>query len=428
VLQLTKAKKIQGTLTVPGDKSISHRAVMFGAMAEGKVSIHGFLPGADCISTIQCFRRMGVFIEQHGDYVTVESQGIDGLIEPQEILDVGNSGTTIRLLAGILAGRPIHTTLVGDESIARRPMRRVVEPLKSMGAQIDGRKNGEYTPLSIRGGNLVGIDYRSPVASAQVKSAILLAGLQAKGVTTVREPYLSRDHTERMLSSFGVELQSFAGGVSLTGGQKLRQPREIQVPGDISSAAFVLAAAAIVPGSKVTVCNVGVNPTRTGMLDVLGKMGANLQLLNEREWNGEPVADIQLEYAPLVGVEISGEVIPRLIDEIPVLAVVASQAQGTTVIRDAGELKVKETNRIDRMVQELSKMRANIEPTEDGMVIQGKSLLQAAIVESHGDHRIGMAMVIAALVAEGESTIQGTKAIDVSYPGFADAIKKIMMK
>jgi len=427
MLKVTKASAISGNITVPGDKSISHRAVMFSSLAEGKAVISGFLPGADCLSTISCFKKMGVKIKQNGDRVIVESRGLDQLEEPHEVLDVGNSGTTIRLISGILSGLPFHSTLVGDESIAKRPMKRVVTPLRQMGAKIDGRQEGEYTPLSIRGGHLQGIEYRSSVASAQVKSAILLAGLRAEGTTTVYEPHLSRDHTERMLSSFGVEVQSFPGGVSIRGGQQLVQPKQIQVPGDISSAAFFLAAAAMIPGGSLTIKDVGINPTRTGIIDVLREMGADLELQQERVWNGEPVADIVVRHSTLKGIEIGGSIIPRLIDEIPIIAVLATQAQGRTVIRDAEELKVKETNRIDAMVTELKKVGAKIEATEDGMVIEGGAKLHGAECISYGDHRIAMAMAIAGTVSEGETIIQGDEAIYVSFPGFDDTLKQVLI-
>jgi 3-phosphoshikimate 1-carboxyvinyltransferase len=416
---------IRGEVTVPGDKSISHRAVMFSALAEGTTTIEGFLPGADCLSTISCFRRLGISIEQEGERVRVEGKGWYGLTEPSQILDVGNSGTTIRLMLGILATQPFHSVLIGDESIARRPMKRVTVPLREMGADIAGRQNGEYIPLSVRGGKLQGIEYRSPVSSAQIKSAVLLAGLQAEGETTLYEPELSRDHTERMLRSFGVEVESFAGGVRVRGGQQLVSPGHIQVPGDISSAAFLLVAAAIVPGSHLLIKHVGMNPTRTGIIDVLRDMGANLTLHNEREVNGEPVADIEIAYAPLHGSEIGGAIIPRLIDEIPVLAVLATQAEGTTTIRDAAELKVKETNRIDTVVAELRKLGARIEPTTDGMVIHGKTPLTGAACDSHGDHRIGMAAAIAGLIASGETTITNTESINVSFPGFFETLCQI---
>lgn len=418
-------KQVRGDIMVPGDKSISHRAVMFSALAEGTTTIEGFLPGADCLSTISCFRKLGITIEQEGDRVRVEGKGWYGLTEPSEILDIGNSGTTIRLMMGILSTQPFHSVLIGDESIARRPMKRVTGPLRRMGADIAGRNNGEYTPLSVRGGKLTGIEYRSPVSSAQVKSAVLLAGLAAEGETTVYEPEVSRDHTERMLRSFGVDVESFNGGVRVRGGQSLQSPGHIQVPGDISSAAFPLVAAVIIPGSHIVVRNVGVNPTRSGIIDVLREMGADLTLDNEREVNGEPVADIEVKYAPLKGIEIGGAIIPRLIDEIPVIAVLATQAEGTTVIKDAAELKVKETNRIDTIVAELSKMGARIEPTEDGMIVYGRTPLRGAVCDSHGDHRIGMAAAIAGLAASGETIIQNADSINVSFPGFFTTLRQI---
>lgn len=427
MLRVQQAKQIKGTVRVPGDKSISHRAVMFGALAEGTTTIEGFLPGADCLSTISCFRRMGIEIEQKGDAVTVNGKGWYGLQEPSMHLDVGNSGTTIRLMAGIMATQPFHVVMEGDESIAKRPMRRVIGPLRQMGAKIDGRKEGEFTPLSIRGGELQGLAYQSPVASAQVKSAILLAGLQANGVTSVSEPHLSRDHTERMLQAFGVQVVRDGLTVSVEGGQKL-QGRAISVPGDISSAAFLIAAVMVVPGSSLLIENVGINPSRTGIIDVVKAMGGSLELLNERVVNEEPVADLLVTHSELHGIEISGDIIPRLIDEIPVIAVMATQAKGQTVIRDAEELKVKETDRIATVVSQLSKFGGQVTPTDDGMIIEGKTALTGAVIDSMGDHRIGMAMAIAGLVAEGETTIENDDAIDVSFPGFHELLKTISQK
>jgi 3-phosphoshikimate 1-carboxyvinyltransferase len=427
VLRVQQAKKIEGKVKVPGDKSISHRAVMFGALAEGTTTIDGFLPGADCLSTISCFRRMGIEIVQEGERVTVHGKGWYGLQEPTQHLDVGNSGTTIRLLTGILATQPFHAVLEGDESIAKRPMRRVIGPLRQMGAKIDGRKDGEFTPISIRGGELTGIDYQSPVASAQVKSAILLAGLQAKGVTSVTEPHLSRDHTERMLQAFGIRVQRDGLTVSVEGGQKLTG-RAIQVPGDISSAAFLIAAVMMVPGSSLVIENVGLNPTRTGIIDVVREMGGSIQLINERIVNEEPVADLSVSYSELRGIEIGGDIIPRLIDEIPVIAVMATQAQGRTVIRDAQELKVKETDRIASVVSQLSKFGARVTPTDDGMIIEGPTKLTGAVIDSMGDHRIGMAMAIAGLAASGETVIENDEAIAVSFPQFAETIAAISQR
>lgn len=424
MLRVQRASQINGTVRVPGDKSISHRAVMFGALAEGTTSIEGFLPGADCLSTISCFRKMGIEIEQDKDRVTVHGQGWYGLQEPSQHLYVGNSGTTIRLMAGILATQPFHSVMEGDESIAKRPMRRVIGPLRQMGAKIDGRKDGEYTPLSIRGGELQGISYQSPVASAQIKSAILLAGMQANGVTSVTEPHLSRDHTERMLQAFGVKLVRDGLTVSIEGGQKLKG-RAIQVPGDISSAAYMIAAVMMVPGSSLLIENVGINPSRTGILDVVDRMGGKIEPINERVVNEEPVADLLVTYSELQGIEISGDIIPRLIDEIPVIAVMATQAGGRTVIKDAEELKVKETDRIATVVSELSKLGAKIIATEDGMIIEGPTPLKGAVIDSFGDHRIGMAMAIAGLAAEGETLIENDDAILVSFPGFPDVLQSI---
>lgn len=427
MLRVQPVKRIEGTVRVPGDKSISHRAVMFGALAEGTTTIEGFLPGADCLSTIDCFRRMGVKIEQAGDRVTVYGKGWYGLEEPSQHLDVGNSGTTIRLMAGILATQPFHAVMEGDESIAKRPMRRVIGPLRQMGAKIDGRKDGEYTPLSIRGGGLQGISYQSPVASAQVKSAILLAGLQAKGVTSVTEPQLSRDHTERMLQAFGVKVVRDGLTVSVEGGQTLTG-RAIRVPGDISSAAFLIAAVMMVPGSSLLIENVGVNPSRTGIIDVVRAMGGRIELQNERIVNEEPVADLLVTHSELRGIEIGGEIIPRLIDEIPVIAVMATRANGRTVIRDAEELRVKETDRIATVASQLSKFGASVTPTPDGLIVEGATQLTGAAIDSMGDHRIGMAMAIAGLAAEGETVIANDAAINVSFPGFADLLARISIR
>ncbi|MDR7313960.1 3-phosphoshikimate 1-carboxyvinyltransferase [Brevibacillus nitrificans] len=424
MLRVHQANTIQGTVRVPGDKSISHRAVMFGSLAEGTTTIEGFLPGADCLSTISCFRRMGIQIEQQGDKVTVHGKGWYGLQEPSERLDVGNSGTTIRLMSGIMSTQPFHVVMEGDESIAKRPMRRVIGPLRQMGAKIDGRKDGEFTPLAIRGGDLQGIAYQSPVASAQVKSAILLAGLQAKGVTSVTEPHLSRDHTERMLQAFGVNVVRDGLTVSVEGGQELKG-RAIQVPGDISSAAFLIAAVMMVPGSSLLIENVGINPSRTGIIDVVQQMGGDLELVNERVVNEEPVADLLVKHSQLHGIEIAGDIIPRLIDEIPVIAVMATQAKGKTVIRDAEELKVKETDRIATVVGQLSKFGAKVTPTDDGMIIEGETALTGATIDSMGDHRIGMAMAIAGLAALGETIIENEEAINVSFPGFAELLEQI---
>lgn len=420
----TNLSSLQGEISIPGDKSISHRAVMFGAMAEGKTTINHFLAGEDCLSTISCFEKMGVSIKREDEYVEVEGKGIEGLSEPASILDVGNSGTTTRLMLGILAGVPFHTSLIGDESIAKRPMSRVTVPLRSMGAKIDGREHGQYTPLSTRGGALKAIHYHSPVASAQVKSAILLAGLHAEGTTKVTEPFTSRDHTERMLRAFGVDIEVDGTTVSIEGGQSLRGT-DVYVPGDISSAAFFLVAGAIVPNSRIVLKNVGLNPTRTGIIDVLQQMGARLTISNERIQNGEPIGDLTIETSQLKGIEIGGDLIPRLIDEIPVIALLATQANGKTVIKDAEELKVKETNRIDTVATELSKLGASVTPTADGLIIEGKTALQSGEVDSYGDHRIGMMLAVAAAIATGEVTLMRSEAIHVSYPTFFEDLDKL---
>ncbi|KYD09911.1 3-phosphoshikimate 1-carboxyvinyltransferase [Saccharococcus caldoxylosilyticus] len=423
----TNISSLQGIIHVPGDKSISHRAVMLGAIAHGTTTIENFLPGEDCLSTIDCFRKMGVVIKQDGSHVVVEGKGQNGLQEPSDILHVGNSGTTARLLLGILAGCPFHACLIGDESIAKRPMGRVTKPLKMMGARIDGREHGNYTPISIRGGELQPIHYESPVASAQVKSAILLAGLATAGTTAVTEPNRSRDHTERMIRLFGGNVAVDGLTVSVTGPQQLAGT-SIYVPGDISSAAFFLVAGAVVPNSEITLKNVGLNPTRTGIIDVLQKMGADITIANVRNEQTEPFGDITVRTSRLAATEISGELIPRLIDEIPIIALLATQAEGTTVIKDASELKVKETNRIDTVVTELRKLGAEIEATEDGMIIHGKSALQTeeAVVDSHGDHRIGMMLAIAACITKGAVHLKRPEAVAVSYPAFFDHLHSLM--
>ncbi|MBE7118871.1 3-phosphoshikimate 1-carboxyvinyltransferase [Bacillus cereus] len=416
-----RKNSLNGKIVVPGDKSISHRSVMFGAIAEGTTKVSNFLLGEDCLSTIACFQKLGVQIEQSGNDVTIYGKGLHNLQEPKAVLDVGNSGTTIRLMLGILANTPFHSTIIGDASIGKRPMKRVTDPLRKMNAQIDGREDGQYTPLSIRGGEVKGIHYHSPVASAQVKSAVLLAGLQGEGVTTVTEPMQSRDHTERMLRAFGCTVDVNGRTVSLQGGQQLKGA-DIEVPGDISSAAFFLVAGAIVQNSKLVLENVGLNPTRTGILDVLTKMGALISIDHIRNEEFEPCGDITIETSKLKGIEIGGTLIPRLIDEIPVIALLATQAEGITVIKNAEELKVKETNRIDTVVDELGKLGAKIEATPDGMIIYGKPSLKGNTVNSHGDHRIGMMLAIASCIIDGEVKIENSDAVAVSYPEFFEQL------
>lgn len=414
---------LTGSVQVPGDKSISHRAIMFGALAQGTTTIEGFLMGDDCLSTISCFRSLGIDIQIDGEHVTVESGGRKSWKEPDAVLDTGNSGTTTRLMLGLLAGTDFHSVMAGDESIARRPMKRIVEPLRLMGADIRGRANGHYTPLAVQGTQLQAINYTMPVASAQVKSAVLLAGLSAQGTTTVHEPVPSRDHTEIMLKHFGADISRDGDVISLSGGQELRAAH-VQVPGDISSAAFLIGAALIAEGSEVTLENVGINPTRTGLLDVFESMGADIQASGHKS-TGEQAADLTVRSTHLAGTEIGGDLIPRLIDEIPLIALVATQAQGKTVIRDAEELRVKETDRIQAVVTELKKLGANIEATEDGMVIQGPTPLSGAALASYGDHRLGMMAAVAALIADGPVTIDEPGCISISYPNFFEHLDKL---
>ncbi|WP_434399467.1 3-phosphoshikimate 1-carboxyvinyltransferase [Planococcus sp. 11815] len=414
---------LTGSVQVPGDKSISHRAIMFGALAQGTTTIEGFLMGDDCLSTISCFRSLGIDIQIDGEHVTVTSGGRKAWKEPDVVLDTGNSGTTTRLMLGLLAGTDFHSVMAGDESIARRPMKRIVEPLRLMGADIRGRANGHFTPIAVQGTALQAIDYTMPVASAQVKSAVLLAGLSARGTTTVHEPVPSRDHTEIMLKHFGADISRDGDVISLSGGQELRAAH-VQVPGDISSAAFMIGAALIAEGSEIQLENVGVNPTRTGLLDVFKAMGADIQASGHTS-EGEQAADLTVRSTSLRGTDIGGDVIPRLIDEIPLIALVATQAHGKTVIRDAEELRVKETDRIQAVVTELKKLGADIEATEDGMVIQGPTPLTGAAMNSYGDHRLGMMAAVAALIADGPVTIDDPGCISISYPNFFEHLDKL---
>ncbi|MGZ4030651.1 MAG: 3-phosphoshikimate 1-carboxyvinyltransferase [Tumebacillaceae bacterium] len=424
--RIEPTQHLRGEVNVPGDKSISHRAVMFGSLAEGETRVRGFLPGADCLSTVDCFRKLGVQIDVLSPTeLVVHGVGMNGLQEPTDLLDVGNSGTTARLMLGILAGQPFHATITGDSSIRRRPMARVSVPLRQMGAKIDGREEGRLAPLAVRGQRLQAMHYDMPVASAQVKSAVLLAGLFADGNTSVRETEATRDHTERMLRAFGVDVQTEDNVVTVPGGSVLRAT-DIDVPGDISSAAFLLVAATILPGSDVTIRNVGVNPTRTGILDVLREMGADIEELNVRESGGEPIADLRVRGGQLRGTVVSGAIIPRLIDEVPVLAVAATQAEGVTEIRDAAELKVKESNRIATTANELRKFGAVVEELEDGLRITGRTKLQGgAQIDTYHDHRIAMAMAVAGLVAEGTTTIDDWESVDVSFPGFHELLQNL---
>lgn len=416
---------LKGIVKVPGDKSISHRSIMFGAIASGTTTVEGFLLGADCLSTISCFRKLGVEIELNGSQVTINSKGIGGWMEPDEVLDTGNSGTTTRLMLGLLASTPFHSVVAGDESIAKRPMKRIVDPLRLMGADIRGRSNGQFTPLAIQGKRLAAINYTLPVASAQVKSAILLAALHADGKTTIEEPVATRDHTEIMLLHFGADIKRHGDIIEVSGGQTL-SARHVNVPGDISSAAFLIGAALITPGSEIHLEDVGTNPTRTGILDVIGQMGADFDIA-EKETEGERSADLVIRSSQLSGIEIGGSLIPRLIDEIPIIALIATQCQGTTIIKDAEELRVKETDRITAVVDELSKMGADIKATEDGMIINGPTKLSGANMKTYGDHRLGMMAAVAALAASGPVTIDDQDCIAVSYPGFFEHLNSLLV-
>jgi 3-phosphoshikimate 1-carboxyvinyltransferase len=419
--RIHKARAWRGTIRVPGDKSISHRALMFGALADGVTTIANLAPGKDVQSTAECLRRLGVRIERRGAVVEVHGAGPVGLMAPSAALDAGNSGTTLRLLTGILASRPFDSLLDGDDSLRRRPMGRIVEPLGRMGARIDTADGGR-APLRIRGTRLHPADMVLPVASAQVKSCLLLAALLTEGTTAVTEPALSRDHTERLFDGTGVRYLRKGLRIEITGPQA-PLPADLDVPGDISSAAFLLVAAALIGDSELVIENVGVNPTRTGILDVLGRMGAVVEERNPRTVNGEPRADLEVRSGGLRAVEIAGDDIPRVIDELPVLAVAASQASGRTVVRDAGELRVKETDRIAAVAKNLAAMGVSVEVGPDGFAIEGPQRLSGAVIDSMDDHRIAMAFAVAGLVADGDTIVQGTECADISFPGFFDLLK-----
>lgn len=417
---IKKISKANGTLSVPGDKSISHRAVMLGSLASGVTEILGFLKGADCLSTIDCFRNMGIDIDINGENVTVYGKGLRGLEVTKKTLYTGNSGTTTRLLCGILSGQKFNSTITGDASIQKRPMGRVTKPLSLMGAKIEN----EYCPLHIIGTNLHGIDYTMPVASAQVKTAIILAGLYAEGKTVVHEIEKSRDHTELMLSAMGADINVNGLDISVSGASDLTSVR-VNVPGDISSAAFFMVLGAIMPNSEITITNVGINPTRTGIIDVLKEMGADIKLENQRESAGESVADITVRSSALKGTVIGGEIIPRLIDELPIIAVAAVFADGETVIKDAQELKVKETNRIKAVVDEFTKCKIDINETNDGMIILGGNPVYGADFKTYGDHRMAMSLTVLAQMCEGSSSIDDSDCACVSYPTFFDDFYKL---
>ena len=425
-MELMQAKMpLRGEVKIPGDKSISHRAVMFGALADGTTRVTNFLQGADCLSTISCFRKLGIDIENTQEEIRIHGRGLHGLTAPTEILDTGNSGTTTRLISGILDGQNFTTTLTGDASIQSRPMGRIIKPLSMMGATVESLKGNQCAPLQIQGHPLTAIHYQSPVASAQVKSCVLLAGLYADGITSVTEPYLSRNHTELMLSHFGAWVTSEGTTASISPDPELHG-LDISVPGDISSAAYFIVATLLVPGSEVMIKDVGINPTRDGILRVCKAMGADITLLNKRTAAGEPVADLMVRHSELHGTVIEGELIPTLIDEIPVIAVMAAMAEGTTIIKDAAELKVKETDRIETVTDNLKAMGCDVTPTEDGMIINGGRPLHGASIHTLLDHRIAMAFSIAALVAEGTTKILDSKCVDVSYPTFYDTFEQLL--
>lgn len=420
-VELERAVRLRGEITPPPDKSVSHRAVMLSSIAKGRSRIRNFLRAADTMSTLNAFRALGVEIRDDGE-ITIEGTGLYGLKEPLNVMDCGNSGTTMRLISGILSGNPFFSVLTGDDSLRGRPMGRIIAPLRAMGAEIGARQD-RFPPLSIKGGKLKPIKYEMPVSSAQVKSAVLLAGLYADGTTEVKEAVKSRDHTERMLPAFGADIEVEGLTVRVKGGRELRGI-DVAVPGDFSSAAFFLAASAVVKDSEILIRNVGLNPTRTGFLDVLREMGAEIEIQKAEEVSGEPSGDIYLKGGGnLKGIMITEDRIPSMIDEFPALCVVASLAEGVTDIGGAGELRVKESDRIRAMAEGLRKMGVEVQERPDGMSIKGKASLKGAEIESHGDHRIAMALSVAALAASGKTVIEGAEAVDISFPGFFETLK-----
>jgi 3-phosphoshikimate 1-carboxyvinyltransferase len=419
------SRGLKGKIRVPPDKSISHRAAILGALAEGTTIARPFLRSGDCMSTLSCLRSLGVELQLRGDVLTVEGRGPDGWSRPPRALDAGNSATTMRLLSGALAGRPFISVIDGDDSLCQRPMGRIIEPLLRMGAEISGMDNNTRPPLTINGGDLKGIKFRLQVDSAQVKSALLLAGLQAEGETTILGGRSSRDHTERMLLLMGGDL-SFVGEDGMTVRPSALSPCEIEVPGDISSAAFLMAAAVLVPGSRLTLVEVGLNPTRAGFLSALNTMGALVMETNYRETSNEPRGDLEVRAAELSGIEVAGDRIPAMIDEVPLLAVLGCRARGETVVSGAGELRVKESDRIAAVCGELRKMGADIRERPDGFEVRGPTGLKGARVDSHGDHRIAMALAVAALVAEGETVISGWECVSISFPDFENALRSLV--
>jgi 3-phosphoshikimate 1-carboxyvinyltransferase len=418
-LNINGGHRLTGRCQVPGDKSISHRAVMFAAIANGVSTVRNFLDGGDCFATINVMRGLGVQVEERSSTeLVIHGRGLDGLQEPADVLNCANSGTTIRLMTGLLASQKFTSFLTGTPQIRRRPMARIVKPLRQMGATIVGRQDGNFAPLGIGASTLRGMEYTMPVASAQVKSSLLLAGMYGQGLTVIRQPGPARDHTERMLAAMGAPIAVYGNTIHSERPDRELSPINIDVPGDISSAAFLLVAASIIPDSHITITGVGVNPTRTGIVDALVEMGANITYHNQRDQSGEPVADIEVQYGELQGATFGGEAIVTMIDELPVLAVAASQANGRTVVRDAGELRVKETDRIASTVSELRKMGVNIEPTPDGFIVEGPTRLMGGAVEGQGDHRLAMATAVAALAAHGPTSVYGADVTADSFPGF----------
>ncbi len=424
-LTITPRGPLRGTVRVPGDKSITHRALLAGALAEGASTITGYCRGEDCLNTLRALQALGVAVEVDADAVRVWGKGLGGLTEPVQPLDCGNSGTGLRLLAGLLAGQPFFSILTGDDSLRRRPMGRIVNPLRMMGATIQGRKGGELAPLAVQGGALRGIEYQSPVSSAQIKSAVLFAGLFAEGETRFSEPAQSRDHTERMFRYLGIPLETDGERVVLRG-RPAYAAKDLAVPGDLSAAAFFLVGASLVPGSEVRILNVGLNPARTGILDILGDMGAEIRIVNQREQGGEPVGDLEVAAAPLRGVTIDASQVPRMIDEFPIFCVAAALAEGRTVVTGAEELRVKETDRIHAMAAELTKLNVPIEETPDGFILRGGAAVKGATCASHGDHRVAMALAIAALTGDAPTTILDTGCIATSFPHFHDNLLELL--
>jgi 3-phosphoshikimate 1-carboxyvinyltransferase len=423
-LILSKSPKVKGEIEVSGDKSITHRALILGSIAEGTTTLKGYSKCNDCTSTLEIMRKLGITIIRNEAYVKIEGKGLNGLKEPNEVLSCNNSGTSMRLISGLLAGQSFFSVLTGDSSLLKRPMERIIEPLNLMGAKIIGRDNNKFAPLAIKGGKLEAIDYKTPVASAQVKSSILLASLYAEGISSITEPGTSRDHTERMLNLMGAKIESIGNKITLKEKNKL-VAKEISIPGDISSAAFFLVLASVIEGSNLLIKNIGINPTRTGILEVLKSMGADILIKNTKNKNYEPTADLLVNSKKLKGITIAGDIIPKVIDELPIIAVAATQAEGTTVIKDAKELRVKETDRIYAIAAGLKKIGAKIEEKPDGLIIEGPTKLKGNTCESFDDHRIGMALAIAGVIAEGKTTLVESECIDISFPGFNEILRRI---